>query len=54
MPRIIDNLIHFNGKGDESSTTGRRSTPASSNRMGLVNLRDLVESVAHKWYKDNE
>ncbi|CAF1023355.1 unnamed protein product, partial [Rotaria sordida] len=47
MPRIIDNLIHFNGKGDES-------TPASSNRMGLVNLRDLVESVAHKWYKDNE
>ncbi|CAF1023376.1 unnamed protein product, partial [Rotaria sordida] len=31
-----------------------QSTPASSNRMGLVNLRDLVESVAHKWYKDNE
>ncbi|CAF0755049.1 unnamed protein product [Rotaria sp. Silwood1] len=47
MPRIIDNLIHFNGKGDES-------TPAMSNKMGLVNLRDLVEAAAHKWYKDNE
>ena len=22
--------------------------------MGLVNLKDLVESTAHKWYKDNE
>ncbi len=22
--------------------------------MGLVNLRDLVESAAHKWYKENE
>ena len=22
--------------------------------MSLVNLRDLVESAAHKWYKDNE
>ena len=24
------------------------------NKMGLVNLKDLVESAAHKWYKDNE
>ena len=22
--------------------------------MGLVNLRDLVEQAAHRWYKDNE
>jgi hypothetical protein len=22
--------------------------------MGLVNLRDLVEITAHKWYKENE
>jgi hypothetical protein len=22
--------------------------------MGLVNLRDIVETAAHKWYKDNE
>lgn len=22
--------------------------------MGLVNLRDLVETAAHRWYKDNE
>lgn len=25
-----------------------------SNKMGLVNLKDLVETAAHKWYKDNE
>ncbi|CAF4504335.1 unnamed protein product, partial [Rotaria magnacalcarata] len=24
MPRIIDNLMHFNGKGDESSTASHR------------------------------
>ncbi|CAF0904572.1 unnamed protein product [Adineta steineri] len=47
MPRLIDNLVHFNGKHDESS-------PALSHKMGLVNLRDLVEATAHKWYKDNE
>ncbi|CAF4019681.1 unnamed protein product, partial [Rotaria magnacalcarata] len=29
-------------------------TPALSSKMGLVNLRDLVETAAHKWYKDNE
>ena len=22
--------------------------------MGLVNLRELVESAVHRWYKDNE
>ncbi|CAF3825246.1 unnamed protein product [Rotaria sordida] len=46
MPRIIDNLVHFNGRSDE--------TISSSTKMGLVNLRDLVESSAHRWYKENE
>ncbi|CAF1508145.1 unnamed protein product, partial [Adineta steineri] len=46
MPRIIDNLVHFNNRGDE--------TTSSSAKMGLVNLKDLVELAAHKWYKDNE
>ncbi|CAF1414677.1 unnamed protein product [Adineta steineri] len=46
MPRIIDNLVHFNNRGDE--------TTSSSTKMGLVNLKDLVELAAHKWYKDNE
>jgi len=54
MPRIIDNLIHFNGKGDESSASSRRNTPTLPAKMGLVNLKDLVESAAHRWYKDNE
>jgi len=22
--------------------------------MGLVNLRDIIETAAHRWYKDNE
>ncbi|CAF0827912.1 unnamed protein product, partial [Adineta ricciae] len=24
MPRLIDNLMHFNGKGDENSNSSRR------------------------------
>ena len=31
-----------------------QSTPASSSKMAVVNLKDLVESASHKWYKDNE
>ncbi|CAF0844549.1 unnamed protein product [Adineta ricciae] len=46
MARLIDNLIHFNNRTDD--------TMSSSTKMGLVNLRDLVESTAHKWYKENE
>ncbi|CAF0967600.1 unnamed protein product [Rotaria sordida] len=53
MPRIIDNLVHFNGRSDESPRMNRQ-TISSSTKMGLVNLRDLVESSAHRWYKENE
>ncbi|UJR10225.1 hypothetical protein I4U23_014438 [Adineta vaga] len=27
---------------------------SSSSKMSIVSLRDLVESAAHKWYKENE
>ncbi|CAF1246377.1 unnamed protein product, partial [Adineta ricciae] len=30
------------------------NTPTTSGKMSLVNLKDLVESAAHKWYKENE